>query len=116
MGVLSCVVHVYSVQLDYGLRTDYAASDTTALYLIGIIRQWRATGDQQWLDGKRASIVAALQYIIRHIRDDDAIWYEDPKYSGGTSFALKVSYIALCDTRFASLRRSVAHLMWSYDR
>jgi glycogen debranching enzyme len=78
--------------LSYGLHTDYSASDTTAYYLIGILRYWHLTKDESWLTNQRDSIQSAIDYVMRHI-DDDGIWWEDPRHAGGArSYALKVTY------------------------
>lgn len=89
------IVHeLPGVELERQLRTDYSASDSTAYYLIGIIRYWLLTQDQLWLTSHRGSIQSAVMYALRHIDDTTGIWWEDPHHVGNdvTRYALKVTY------------------------
>ncbi len=81
--------HQYpSVVIRDGLNTGYAATDVTALQLIGLAYHYRATGDRSLLEHFRPNIVGAVEkYIFPHL-SSNYLFQEDPKFSGATSFAL----------------------------
>jgi glycogen debranching enzyme len=73
-----------------GKNTLYAACDTTALFLIGILAYSKVVIDSQLLTQLRPHIVAAASYIIDHLKD--GLFWEDPAKWGSKTGALKVTY------------------------
>ena len=73
-----------------GLSTEYNACDTTALYLIAHEFYYKLTGDRQFLEAHKSSMEKAVSYILSHLDAD--VFLENPSFSGGHKFALRVTY------------------------
>lgn len=71
-------------------RTDYNASDTTALFLIGMELYWKLTKDTKFINQNKDSIQAGIGYILKHIKKD--LFWEDPKFCSAKNFALNATY------------------------
>lgn len=72
-------------------NTLYNASDTTALFLRGHEQYINLTLDKSLLERQRPNIIAATEYILRHL-DDNGLFLVDPRYSDAQSYALRVTY------------------------
>jgi glycogen debranching enzyme len=92
------VFHEYPGVIVNGKSTKYSASDTTALYIIGLywyIQQLsrvdhRAANDK--LKSHMQHIISATKYIISHIDSETGLFIEDPKIAHTDRFALRVTY------------------------
>lgn len=73
-----------------GLNSGFNASDTTSLFLIGMSRYFKKTGDREFLIKYEDNIRGAEKYILKHIKDD--IFWEDPKFCGAKKFRLLSTY------------------------
>ncbi len=71
--------------------STYNASETTALFIIGILEYERMTGDASLRSSLSANITKAMSYILRHV-DDRGLFIEDPLFSGAERYALRVTY------------------------
>ena len=71
--------------------TTYNASETTALFIIGIMEYENNTKDTSLREFLQPNINAALSYIIRHI-NDTGLFVIDPLFSGAENFCLRVTY------------------------
>jgi len=73
-----------------GLSTKYNACDTTALFLIGSKEYVKKTRDWGFVMQYAGELRDAADYILSHLRK--GLFYDDPSFSGGERFALKVTY------------------------
>jgi len=73
-----------------GLSTEFNACDTTALFLIGHEFYQRWTNDKDLVKKQRENIQRGVNYILSHLRN--FLFIDDPKFSNGQKFALKVTY------------------------
>ena len=73
-----------------GLSTEYNACDTTALFLMGHEIYQKLTGDEKFAEEEKENILKAVDYIKTHLKEYAFI--EDPKFSNGKKFALKITY------------------------
>lgn len=73
-----------------GLSTEYAACDTTALYVICHEIYQRLTGDKNLAKAQASNIKQAVGYIRAHLKDD--LFIESPEFCGAKQFALKVTF------------------------
>jgi glycogen debranching enzyme len=73
-----------------GKNTQYAACDTTALFLIGCLKLEQWGEDSLFATGLRVHIEQAAEYIVAHLKN--GLFWEDPALCGSDSFALKVTY------------------------
>lgn len=73
-----------------GLSTEFNACDTTALFLIGHYYYQRWTEDEELILEQKENIKKAVSYILSHLKN--FLFIENPKFSEGRSFALKVTY------------------------
>lgn len=85
------IFHEYPGVVINERSTLYAASDTTALFLLAIHKYEELTGDRSYRDTYRSAIEVAAAYIHSHIKDDGLFW-EDPKAWNSDHGALKVTY------------------------
>ncbi len=71
--------------------STYNACDTTALFLIAIeaLREVSRTKYDEIITTYRGQITSAVDYLLRHVKDD--IFYEYPA-GGASQFAIKVTY------------------------
>lgn len=74
-----------------GFTTFYNASDTTALFLIGHEKYQELTKDKTLTVVQYENILKAVSYILNHLNKDN-VFFEDPKLSNATTYALKVTY------------------------
>lgn len=74
------------------LSTEYNSCDTTALFLISFYEYIRISKDKKFLANNISGILAAVRYILSHIKIKDGYFYDDPKYCGATRFALNSTY------------------------
>lgn len=72
-----------------GKLTDFNASDTTALFLIGMNYHNKRRKDN-FVRINSEAIEKAVNYILNHIKND--FFVESPKFCGADKFALKVTY------------------------
>lgn len=72
-----------------GRYTDFNASDTAALFLIGMENYQRNVNDD-FADKNLESVKKAVDYIKKHIKND--LFVEDPSFCNSDKFALKVTY------------------------
>ncbi len=70
--------------------TDFAACDTTAMFLIGLENYLNFSADKTLAESLKSNIEAAVEYIYRHTPKN--LFLEDPRYCGADNFALKVTY------------------------
>jgi glycogen debranching enzyme len=70
--------------------TEYAACDTTALFIIGHHAYLGMTQDTSFKEAHKPNLVRAVEYIRNHLKDN--LFVEDPSFSGAEKFALKVTY------------------------
>ena len=93
------IFHEYDIKLDGGVElsqrpgrtTFYAASDTTALFLIGHEWYQRMTGDKKLYQKQKANILRATEYILSHLYGG-SVFIEDPRFCEAEAYALKVTY------------------------
>lgn len=92
------IFHEYDIELrggvelrgNPGFTTFYAASDTTALFLLGHKGYFDLTGDTTLAAKQQKNIEAAASYIINHL-NENAVFIEDPKFADAQKYALKVT-------------------------
>lgn len=80
-----------SVGSERGTTTEYAACDTTALFLMNHQLYQELTGDKSLAESQRGNIERAASYIISHL-DEKNRFIEDPKFCGGERFGLVQTY------------------------
>ena len=93
------IFHEYDIELNGGVElsqrpgktTFYAASDTTALFLIGHEWYQRMTGDWSLARKQDGNIKRATEYILNHLHSG-SIFIEDPRFCEADAYALKVTY------------------------
>lgn len=73
------------------LSTQYNSCDSAAEFLKGHEEYLRWTGDAALSEHYKTHIIRAADYITRHV-NPDGHYEEDPKFSGATKTALKVTY------------------------
>ncbi len=71
------------------LFTEFNASDTTALFLIGLDYYDRKMNDN-FAKENYDSIEGAVSYLLNHIKD--SLFIENPKFCNAERFALKTTY------------------------
>ncbi len=74
-----------------GRDTEYNASDTTALFLIGCHKLLAAERGEKLLRANTDKLKNAVEYIIKHF-NSDFLFEESPRYAGADKFALRVTY------------------------
>ena len=80
------VLHEWPGMEFRGQNSQYAAADTTALWLVGLHEYWLATKDVRLLTTVRPQINLALSYLKMHLHDD--LFWDDPKYYHAETSAL----------------------------
>ncbi len=83
--------HQYPSVIINGLSTERNACDTTALVIIACEFYKEKTGDEEFIEGQKKSLIRRVSYICSHV-NEQGLFVEDPKFSGATKFALKVTY------------------------
>lgn len=73
------------------VSTEYAACDTTALFLRGHEMLQKLTGDKKFLEESKESIQQAVGYILSHI-DERGLFVEDPSLFWAKNLGLGLSY------------------------
>lgn len=74
-----------------GKTTLYNACDSNALFLMGHEEYQRLTGDNFLFERQEGNIIAATDYILRHL-DENNLFMVDPKHSDADGYALRVTY------------------------
>lgn len=74
-----------------GLTTEYNACDTTALWLIALNEYTKLTGDLSLLKKFKNAALSSVEYIQTHLSEDN-LFFEDPRLTGASEFALNVTY------------------------
>lgn len=84
------VIHEYEEVSLRGLKTQYNASDTTQLMLIGLGKYYRTTKDKEFINNWEGSINLAVNYLLSHIKED--LFWEDPSFCNADRYALRSTY------------------------
>lgn len=74
-----------------GKTTLYNACDSNALFLLGHEELIRLTGNTSLRDQQKGNIIAATDYILRHLNENN-LFVVDPKDSDADNYALRVTY------------------------
>lgn len=92
------IFHEYDIEKNGGVEingrlgtTLYAASDTTGLFLLAHEEYLKLTNDKSLSRRQKENIRLAGNYILKHL-NEEGIFEEDPKFAGGDSYSLKVTY------------------------
>lgn len=83
--------HQYPPVIIDGLSTERNACDTTALVIIACEFYEEKTRDKEFIKSQKEALARRAAYICSHI-NEGGLFEEDPRFSGATKFALKVTY------------------------
>ncbi len=84
------ILHEYPEFWIKNKSTKYNASDTTALFLIGLSEYYKLTKDRKFIEKNKSSIISALNYIFRHLKN--GIFWDDPNAINANKYALRATY------------------------